>query len=102
MAVLLTPVVRYWRCPSCDLTVRIERSDIYTQFHPCPALDNVNLPLVEIQNPDDKPDGRHRLIEREDYAHDPTIGRFASISTDHGDGSNDLAVLAPTARLTVQ
>jgi hypothetical protein len=98
MPVLLQPVTHWWKCPSCNL---VEKTGaVPNVFHGCPALNGVTIPLVEVNHPDDKPDGRHVVVEREDYARNPDVDRVASIRTDHGDGSNDCTVLAPTARIT--
>lgn len=37
-------------------------------------------------------------IEREDYIGSETAGRFMAVRTERPDGSNDVAVFAPTAR----
>jgi hypothetical protein len=97
---VLEPPVRYWKCPSCLLVDRTQRSDVHTQFHNCPALGNVAIPLIEVSDPDAKPQGRHVVVQREDYAgsSDPT----AAISTERPDGSNDITVLAETATVTIK
>jgi hypothetical protein len=94
---LLPAPVRWWRCPSCGVTDRTERADVHTQFHPCPALGGVTVPLVEVRRADDRPDGRHLIVPREDYSGNDTAGPIAAIRTERGDGSNDCTVLAPTA-----
>lgn len=96
-APLLEPPVRYWACPSCGLQDRTQQAGPHTQYHPCPALRGFNAPLVEVLNPGDRPGARHRLVEREDYAGDPAIGRYAALRTERPDGSNDVTVFAPTA-----
>jgi hypothetical protein len=98
MPVLLEPVVRYWKCPSCGLIDRTESVTLGdVQMHHCPALGNIALPLSEVSDPDDAPQSRHVLVEREDYGLNPLVGRIASIRTERKDGSNDCTVLAPTA-----
>ncbi len=94
-ALLLNPVVRWWRCPSCNVTDRTERSDAHTQFHSCIALGGVTIPLVEVADPDARPDGRQLVVEREDYA--GHASPIAAIRTERGDGSNDCTVFVPTA-----
>jgi hypothetical protein len=91
---LLEAPVRYWKCPSCDITDRTQQAGVHTQFHSCPALGNVNIPLVELRRQDAKPDGRQVVVNREDG---PGV---ASIRTERGDGSNDCTVFAPTASVS--
>ena len=102
MTILLEPVVRYWACPSCSVVDQTQRADAHTQMHSCPALRGFTVPLVEVQRPDDKPDGRHVVNEREDYLRDENADRVMSVTTDHGDGSNDCTVYAPTAIVKYQ
>ena len=94
MHVLLEAPVRWWRCPSCLTTDRTQRADVHTQFHPCPALNNANIPLIEVSDHDANPDGRQLVVNREDG---PGI---ASIRTERGDGSNDCTVFAQTATVS--
>ena len=91
----LEPPVRWWHCPACDLRDRTQQAGVHTQFHNCPAVFGIGLPLVEVRGPDVKADARQRLVMREDYANggDPR----ASVLTERFDGSNDVTVLAPTA-----
>jgi hypothetical protein len=98
MTVVLTPPNRYWKCASCGLSDVTQRADIHTQMHPCPALMGVSIPLEEVSSPDATPVSRHVAVEREDYIGDELgAGRYMAIRTDRPDGSNDIAVLAPTA-----
>lgn len=101
-AVILEPTERWWRCPSCELTDRTFRGDVHTQMHHCPAMNGMALPLQEVPRYDAKPDARHVLVEREDYAGSPDADRIAAIYTERGDGSNDCTVLAPTAVMKIQ
>jgi hypothetical protein len=89
--------VRWWKCPTCELTDLTRRGDVHTQFHPCPALGGIVTPLIEVPGPDERVDGRHRLVEREDYIGTSGASPIAAVLTERGDGSNDCTVLAPTA-----
>lgn len=91
---ILQAPVRWWRCPSCQATDRTQRSDVHTQFHNCPALGNVAIPLVEVSDPDDKPDGRQVIVQSGNGAN------AASVRTERGDGSNDVTVFAQPAVAT--
>lgn len=91
--------VKFWSCPSCGISERVQQAGVYTRMHPCPAVGGVTVPLVEVATLDAKPDAVHRIVEREDYIGDSSASRVAAIRTDHGDGSNDCTVLAPTARV---
>ena len=102
-AVILSPVIRWWRCPSCDHTDRtVKPGANEIAMHQCPALNGINIPLVEVSDWDVKPDAVHEEHEREDYTRNPDDGRVASIHTRHGDGREDATVLAPTARIQFQ
>jgi hypothetical protein len=98
--VLLNAPVRWWKCPSCGLEDRTQRNDVHTQFHSCPALGGVNIPLVEVPDLSAKVAARHVEVEREDYQGRSTAGPVAAIRTERADGSNDVTVFAPPA--TVQ
>jgi hypothetical protein len=91
---MLNAPVRWWKCPSCGAMDRTQQIEHHTQFHDCPALGGVAVPLIEVGDLDARPDGRQVIVMREDG---PGV---ASVRTEHGDGSNDCTVFAPTA--TVQ
>ena len=69
-------------------------------MHACPALASLNLPLVEVANPDEAPDARNVIVYREDYANGLPV--VASIRTEHGSGRVDCTAMAPTARLIIE
>ncbi len=58
-----------------------------------------SIPLIEVETPDSRPDGRQLTVEREDYA--GSSSPLAAIRTERGDGSNDVTVLAPTAAMSI-
>ena len=89
--VLLNAPVRFWKCPSCLMSDRTQRADVHTQFHNCPALNGMNIPLVEVHDVDDDPHARQLVVQHEDG---PEI---ASIRTERADGSNDVTVFAQPA-----
>jgi hypothetical protein len=83
---LLEAPIRFWKCPSCRLTDRTQRADVHTQFHPCPALGNVAIPLVEVQDPDAKVRARQIVVPS-------AVGPGnAAVRTERLDGSNDTTV----------
>lgn len=96
-AVLMDPVIRTWKCPSCELIEQTGAVD--NRMHACPALGDFVVPLVIVEHPDDRPDARHLMIDREDYLGDSNTGRIMACNTERGDGSNDRTVYAPTAEL---
>jgi hypothetical protein len=96
-AVLLDPV-QYWKCPSCGTVDRTQQSTPHTQMHSCPALGNVIIPLLRVEDPDDKPDGRQVAVRREDYA--GRANPVGAIRTERSDGSNDVTVLADPAAIS--
>jgi hypothetical protein len=96
---LLEAPVRWWRCPSCDLTDRTQQAEVHTQMHPCPALGGLNVPLVEVPDPDAKPKGRHVPVMAEDYV--GPDGRLRAVRTERTDGSNDVTVFPKPALGTI-
>ena len=92
---LLDIPVRWWRCPSCGVTDRTQRADVHTQFHPCPAMGNVSIPLVEVASPDDVPKARQVAVQSE-YGYET-----AAVNTERLDGSNDCTVFPLPAVATI-
>jgi hypothetical protein len=56
------------------------------------------IPLVEVISPSMRPDARHVMVEREDYAGSREVSGLAAVRTERADGSNDVTVFAPVAR----
>lgn len=92
-----------WACPNCVETAVTHDSQPHTRFHACRGLRGLTAPLV--------PAGsvcRVRAVEREDYVGGELVqtdgeGRpVMAVVTDRPDGSNDVAVLAPTAKGTLR
>lgn len=86
-----------WDCERCA-TRDITPPNVSNRFHLCSGLGGLSAPLRRT--------GERVLINLwEDYVRDEDVqydgdGRpVSSISTERADGSNDLAVLAPTAYL---
>lgn len=71
-------------------------------MHSCAGLGGITVPLIEVRSHDERPDGRHVLVEREDYIGDEDAGRIMAVRTERGDGSNDVVVFAPTAHVKIQ
>lgn len=92
---LLDAPVRFWRCPSCSTVDKTQRADVHTQFHDCPALGGLNVPLVEVQDSDDRPKARQLEVQSE-YGYET-----ASVLTERMDGSNDCTVFPQPAQITV-
>lgn len=92
--------VRWWKCPNCDVVDRTQRPDVHTQFHDCRAL-GVTIPLIEVSDPEARPDGRQVVVEREDYLGAENADPMMAVRTERGDGSNDCTVFAPTARINL-
>lgn len=101
MVHILPPTV--WVCANgCPVTDRTPGS-VPNRFHACAALGGLTAPLV--------PEGsgaRVRAQVREDYVGSEVVqydgaGRpITALVTERPDGSNDVAVLAPTAALKVE
>lgn len=100
-AVLLTlPPVR-WVCPNC-LAEAVTPGDTPNRFHECRGLAGITAPMVPAGSR-----SRVRAVVREDFVASEIVqydgyGRpIMSVITERPDGSNDVAVLAPTAVLKV-
>jgi len=101
-AVLLTlPPVR-WVCPNCPVEA-VTPGDVPNRYHECRGLAGITAPMVPAGSR-----SRVRSVVREDYVGDEIVqydwwGRpIMAVVTDRPDGSNDVTVLAPTARMITQ
>lgn len=99
MAVIVQPI-HEWHCPACGKTSQTRAVQTHTQFHPCPKLRGVDVPMLPIGTK-----AKLELVEWQDYVGrervqvDPERRRpIQSLVTtrDHG---QDVAVYAPTATL---
>jgi hypothetical protein len=81
--------VTLYKCPSCGATGK-------TSMHSCPSFGGLPITRLVVKGEDDKPDGTHVVIQREDYV--GTDGAMAAVSTVRPDGSNDLTVIPMVAR----
>ena len=87
--------VRWWACPACTTRDRTQRPEPHTQFHNCPALGGLGIPLVEVASPDSKPKARQVVVEAEDYVeHNNPV---TAVRTERADGSNDCTVFPSSA-----
>lgn len=102
-------IIQLWVCPNCKQTghSRVEVTRGFAQkpharFHHCAGLRGLWAPMVTAESR-----VQVTAVEREDYVGEdegnvPTDenGRpVMAVRTDYADGSNDLAVMAPTATL---
>jgi len=88
---LIDAPIRFWKCPSCGKVDRTQKAEVHTQFHDCPALGGLNVPLVEVADPDDKVKAR-QVPKMSEYGYDT-----ASVVTERMDGSNDCTVFPGAA-----
>lgn len=100
MTALLDAPVRNWACPACQ--EKTKTNDAGTPLHNCAGLNGLHAPFVEVHDIDDRPDARHLVLGREDYVGDSGASHIMAVHTDHGDGSNDRTVFAPTADLDLK
>ncbi|HEY3142154.1 MAG TPA: hypothetical protein VGJ86_13545 [Acidimicrobiales bacterium] len=99
--VLLPPPVQNWWCPNCTETAvtHIPRGTPASQFHPCRGLRGLTAPMLQ-----EGVDAKVTAREWEDYENGELVQRdgegrpISAVITTRADGSNDTAVLAPTAR----
>jgi hypothetical protein len=97
-AVLLEPPEQHWVCPNCTQTDRTRGKP--NRFHRCRGLAGLLAPMV--------PDGADcavEAVERQDYVGRELVtydgeGRpVMAVVTRRADGSNDVMVNAPAARV---
>jgi len=96
---ILEAPVRFWKCPACSKQDVTQRSDVHTQFHECPALGGVTVPLVEVRDLDDKVQARQVTVFAEDYVGNALDNKVA-VRTERLDGSNDVTVFPQPAVAT--
>ena len=96
MTVLLEAPIRWWKCPSCGTEDRTQKAEVHTQFHPCPALGGVSIPLVEVHDLDDRVKARQLPVANE------VDGNTSSIRTERLDGSNDVTIFPYAAEATLE
>lgn len=100
MSVVLLNSERHWVCPNCSQTAVTTKGET-NRFHQCAGLRGITAPLVL-----EGTDCRVVAIEREDYVGREAVQRdqdgrpISFVETLRADGSTDLAVLAPTARVS--
>lgn len=103
MAHLLSPPPTRWVCSNGCGVFDVTPAGLPNRFHTCRVLGGITAPLVA--------EGslvRVRAVEREDYVGKEIVqydgfGRpIMAVVTDRPDGSNDIAVMAPTARMKVE
>lgn len=99
---ILTPR-KEWACPNCSLTDETHEAKPHVRMHPCAGLSGITAPMVPAE---EVTRGGTRVVAkvREDYVGDELVaydeqGRpIAAVETQRPDGSNDVAVMAPTAK----
>lgn len=97
---------KWWECPSCGHQRTTTTSRLITPMHACPRQAGLDVPLTQVNSNEGIRRGtvRHLSVEREDYIgdevgvrHDLTGRAVMALRTERADGSNDVAVFAPTA-----
>lgn len=95
---ILTPIFR-WECPNCDQEDVTHEPQPHTRYHDCAGLRGLSAPMVPAGT---KGKCRVRANVREDYIGKETVQYdgentpIMAIETIRDDGSNDIAVLAPS------
>lgn len=90
-----------WYCQHCTRTQTTRNPDVANVLHPC-TMTGLDTPMLR-----EGSGSRLILVERADYIGDETVTfdinrrPIMSAITERPDGSNDVAVYAPTARLGV-
>lgn len=88
---------KLWGCGNCETMSMTQRSDVHTEFHNCPGMGGLSVPMVE-----EGVRAKVSVNDREDYVNGDNVqvdgnGRpVMSITVEREDGI-DCAVYAPTA-----
>lgn len=100
-AVLLEPPEQRWRCPNCTVTDRTRGQS--NRFHRCRGLAGLLAPLV-LDGVDCVVEAVERgdWIGREQVTLDGNGRPVMAVVTRRADGSNDVMVNAPAARVEAQ
>lgn len=100
---------KFWTCPNCTVTDVTDRVDVHTQMHQCAGLGGLLAPLIDTTRTKRPDSARIRPVIREDYVgkeHGLTYddgGRpISSVVTEYADGSNDVAVFAPSVKIEMR
>jgi len=88
---IVTPV-RQWECPNCSFTDVTHEARPHSRFHACAGLHGLSAPMVQAGQR-----VRVTAVDREDYIGTEKVGPVMAVKTERADGSNDVAVFAPTA-----
>lgn len=97
MTVVLA-VERRWICPNCTFTDVTHEAQPHTRFHSCKGLAGLSAPMIPAGSK-----AKVTSVEREDYIGSEQVRTDAegrpvmAVITEREDGSNDVAVYAPTA-----
>ena len=100
MIPVLLPPVREWYCPNCGTTAQTNEARPHTQYHHCPKLRYVAIPLTSM--PSVGTAAKIELRQPEDYIgaqlvqFDGERRPIQSVVTTRDNG-NDVAVYPPTA-----
>lgn len=99
MAVLLQPPPQDWDCPNCSTVDRtVGRTN---RWHQCAGLAGILAPLLPVGS-----GARVYTVERDDFIRGDLVQRdgngqvVMAVVTERPDGSNDVLVNVPTARIT--
>lgn len=97
-----------WTCPNCGATDVTTEARPHTRMHNCPAFGGLSLPMVANDRAAEHKSGtstrvRVRPVLREDYeggehglTRDEQGRPVMAAVTDYPDGTNDVAVFAPS------
>lgn len=98
---------QYWACPNCNQRSMTTEASPHTRFHTCAGLKGLTAPFIPVDQCGNGRRGTRVIaVEREDYVgkedvHVDSDGKaIMSVITERSDGSQDVAVLAPTANVS--
>jgi hypothetical protein len=105
MRPVLLRAEQHWTCPNCPATTvtHLPPGTAASQMHTCPGLRGLTAPMIPAGQ-----DCKVEAVEWGDYLHGELAQRDAegrpmsAVVTTRADGSNDTAVLAPSARWNLE
>jgi hypothetical protein len=92
-----------WRCPNCNARDHTTEPRPHTRFHACPGLGGLTAPMLPAGM-----DAKVEAVPWGDMLHGELAQRddqgrpVSAVVTTRADGSNDTAVLAPSARFSLE
>lgn len=103
-----------WNCPNCEAVDQTNEARPHTRMHNCRGMGGLSLPMTEKKRVSERSTllrrkAQVRAVVREDYigeekglVYDESGRPIMAAVTEYPDGTNDVAVFAPVARIDMR